>query len=181
MLDCHRFDHIIFRMRRRIVFRGRIVERLVPAFPGYVFVKALQCWDLIREIIGVIDFVRHGNEVATIHPVIVNNIAANADSEGVLNFRELEKASRWREGDKIRLCEGVFSGYQAVYKFPLSEEQSIVEIDWLGRWSPVNVDNDVIETVTLDKRKRRRGRSRGRKSYGLFAPAPSSATVAAVN
>jgi transcription antitermination factor NusG len=164
MLDCHRFDHIIFRLRRRTVFRGKIVERLVPAFPGYVFVKARQCWNLIRDIVGVVDFVRgHENLVADVHPVIVTNIAANADSDGVLNLREEDLlACPWSEGDKIRLRGGMFSGYRAVYKCPLRDEQSIVEIDWLGQWSPVNVGNADIELLVESAKKRKRRRNRRR-------------------
>ena len=59
------FPHFLFRTRERIVQRGRVVDRIVVAFPRYIFVFVIDFAMyriMVETVRGVIGFVRDGDE-----------------------------------------------------------------------------------------------------------------------
>jgi len=141
-------DALSFCVRRRIVFRGRVTLRRVPAFPGYVFVAADVAADVVREISGVFDFVRIGESVAEIAASIVDELLDLAVEDGTLPVGEEPVSARFRAGDRVVIRN---LNFDTVGVFSSLEEpgRAIVEVDWFGRVVPVSVAES---DLTLDNR-----------------------------
>lgn len=157
------FDHHLFKIRRRGVFRGRPIDRLAAAFPGYLFIAAREQWDLLRERCGINRYVHRNLPIST-----VPSLVAQADAEGVLPT--LERKSRFALNERVIIRgASLLSGHVGLFQNMVSEFESVVLLDWMGRFVPVAVDErDLIQasTETVKGRKRRRRRRGKRTSRG---------------
>ena len=165
VLTCLDFDHIVFRVRRRIVYRGRVIERILPVFPGYIFVLARNAWRAIQEIIGVLGFVRTlDGRPETVPNRVVNGLRAQSDEKGVLSWPPPAYiSSRFRVGDIVRVYPaGIPEGLRGVFHQLLTPERAVILLDWMGRMVPLSVDErDLIAVPQRRKRRRRRRNSQG--------------------
>ena len=153
-------EHHVFRERRSVVRRGRISEHRVPIFPGYVFVAAQEKWSLVRDIIGVIDFVRAGIDrgVAYVDDV-VGELLSRADAEGVLLVPDVPVISRFSMGQMVRIVGAhVLAGQQAQFQRMLIGTQAVIELDWMGRMVPICIDERDLAIQERGRRRRRRRR-----------------------
>jgi transcription antitermination factor NusG len=168
MLHYWDLEHHCFRERRQIVYRGRIVERLYPIFPSYIFVAAQNYFDRVRDILGVIDFVRIGQDVVSISERVINELLSAADEEDVLPVPEPTTVSRFHGGDRVAIIgASIMAGQQAVFQRMLIGNQALVDLDWMGRMVPLCVDErDLTGVITpTARRKRRRGGRRRSHQY----------------
>jgi len=112
-LGLHGIDHEWFRVRRRVIHRGKLAHRIQPLFPGYVFVIARYLYQLIERIWGVRGFVRFGGVIEEIHERVVNGLRLRAGPSCILN----EDALPFRDGDRCsvklggQLTEAIFRSY----------------------------------------------------------------------
>jgi|SRR5215831_4403889 len=166
MLSRFDFPHWLFKYRRRLAHRGRIVERLAPAFPGYIFVQARNAWEFIRGLHGASSFVEFGDGIADVPEHVVTGLVAAADAEGVLPISdEVASSSRFKCGDRLRIRGGPASGYNAIFQHLMHDDRALVLIDWMGRWVPINVheaDLELERTTVRGSSRRSRGRRRRR-------------------
>lgn len=166
MLRYWELEHHIFRERRQIVHRGRIVERLYPIFPSYVFVAAQNYFDRVRDILGVIDFVRIGQDVVSIGEHVIEELLSSADDEDVLPVPEQPIVSRFHVGDAVLIVgPSVMAGQRAIFQRILIGTQALVDLDWMGRMVPLCVDERDLTPITAPTGRRRGGRRRRRQRH----------------
>jgi hypothetical protein len=153
------FDHHLFKIRRRGVFRGRPIDKLAAAFPGYLFIAAKEQWDLLRERCGINRYVHRNLPIST-----VPSLVAQADAQGILPT--IERASRFAPNERI-IVRGasLLSGHVGVFQNMVSEFEAIILLDWMGRFVPVAVDErDLIHLTENPKGRKRRRRRRGKRT-----------------
>lgn len=156
------FKHHSFKLRRQVVRRGAIVERILPAFPGYIFVSAYQrCWDIARDIVSVVGFVHFGEGLSLVPHHVVEGLVSLADADGVLPTPPVKVSSRFAPGDRVVIQgDGVLAGHQGIYQRVLIGPHVIIDVDWMGRWVPISVDERDLETASVSKLRKRRRRQR---------------------
>ena len=110
----------------------KINKKNVVLFPGYVFIyldNHNENWSPIRSTKGVINFVRFGLNFAQVPESIIEYIRVNqANSE-----EKLKKLSKFKEGDKVQITDGVFKNCIAIFKSYKSEERIILLMKALGQ------------------------------------------------
>jgi transcription antitermination factor NusG len=161
MLSSLNFEHLVFRVRRQVVFRGRIIERLAPVFPGYIFVLARNAWALIKNIIGVRGFVCFGGQLQDVPDRIVESLRAQADPNGVLPWRPPEyRIPGFKMGDPVSVFfdQGII--LQGIFRNLLAPDRAVIWLDWFGRAVPVSVN---VGDLTGKPRSRPRRRPRFRR------------------
>jgi transcription antitermination factor NusG len=164
MLRYWDLEHHCFKERRQIVHRGRIVERLYPIFPSYIFLQAQNYFDRVRDILGVIDFVRIGQDVVSINEQVIGELVDAADEEDVLPVPEVPTVSRFHVGDRVTIIgPSIMAGQQATFQRMLIGTQALVDLDWMGRAVPLCVDERDLTGMTITTDNRRRGGRRRRR------------------
>ena len=112
-------------------------------FPGYVFIyldNHNENWSPIRSTKGVINFVRFGLNFAQVPDDIIEFIKANQyNSE-----EKLKKLSKFKEGDKVQITDGVFKNCIAIFKSYKSEERIILLMKVLGQQQAININQELI-------------------------------------
>lgn len=181
--------HHLFRVRKRVAIRGRVVDTLVPAFPRYLFVaveaetgEPIYIPDL-EFVDGFAGFVRFGDAQPEIVPdgEVARLIA---DSHGdVLAF---EPRSRFHAGDRVRIggCRaGAVVDQIGVYQDTCEDGRAIILVDWMGRYVPIQLDESDLEEYpkpnsklghVKNKRKNKRRRRRGKRHLSTQATAAAA-------
>ena len=117
-----------FRIRRRVVHRGKLALRILPLFPGYIFVIAKAMWMQIERILGVRSFVRFGGVIENVPERVVAQLRERAGREGILD----EAALPFSQGQPVWLrvggqeTAGIFRDYAGPTKV-------VVDVAMLGR------------------------------------------------
>jgi hypothetical protein len=154
--------HHIFRERRQLVHRGRIVERFQPIFPSYIFVDPTGRFRTVEEIIGVIGWLRLGENIAEVDETIVDGLVA-AGTNDVLPVPERPIASRFFTGDRVQIVgPSVMAGQIGIFQRMLTPLLALVDLDWMGRMVPLSVDERDLFPERAARRRHRRQRPRRR-------------------
>jgi transcription antitermination factor NusG len=118
-----------------------------PYFPGYMFVK-VDLVELGRNALswlpGTHGLVTFGDVPATVPPNMIDEIKtrlAIVEANGGLRRRELKK------GDKVRITDGLFAGYEAIFDMHLPGEQRVqVLLAFLSQAEqPVQLDSTHVQ------------------------------------
>lgn len=162
----------LFRLRKEIVHKGLVVQKLLPAFPRYVFVEPKTLWRSILDLPSVIQFVKASlpgidgepsDEVAPaiITDEVVASLEKRSDHEFILfdDDRRPRLIKRFQFGDRVRITNkyNPFAIHPATYH---GTDQ--ITISLLGRLTVVNVDEAELELVERPSGRRRRG---GRRAW----------------
>lgn len=117
--------------------KGKLKNIIEPLFPRYLFVKIPQnvAWTTVRSSRGVSDFVRFGNEVATITDDMLNQINQLLDHNTAEQLTNIP-----HEGDAVIIKTGEFAGLEGVFKQRDGEQRCYVLLDILGRTNKVRMD-----------------------------------------
>jgi hypothetical protein len=164
--------HIVFRVRKRIVCHGKVIEVERPAWPRYLFLHEIAgVWAELRERISAItDFVRNGPAIAVLpDPVITSLLAISNDL--IIPTPDVAHP-RFHCGDRVIIhSEKVALDRQvAIFQHLVSETQALVEIDWFGRPVPVQLDERnllpfvEVKPKEAPRRKKRHRRNRRKRS-----------------
>jgi hypothetical protein len=157
-LERRLLPHRLFKRRMRVAHRGRLVERLVPAFPRYVFVPEEDCFSLVENIpnlTGVVSFGR--DRPARVRQHVIDQIAASCTSDDVLVEAEDSSRTGLKFGDEI-FVDAAIRG-RGRYCHATGGGRAVVLIEWLGRSIFANVNE-----CDLRRRPPRRGRQRWQRS-----------------
>ena len=115
---------------------AKINKKNVVLFPGYIFIyldKYNENWSPIRSTKGVINF-------AQVPDLIIEYIRVNqANSE-----EKLKKLSKFKEGDKVQITDGVFKNCIAIFKSYKSEERIILLMKVLGQQQAINIKQELL-------------------------------------
>src|SRR5262245_14476973 len=175
VLTAYGFDFHLFRERRQLVWRGKVVERLRPVFPGYCFVAARGWWDLIRSIGGVLGFVELGGKVFVDDRVV--NALVQASVDDVLPVQVKPIACRFEHGDAVRIQgTSVWAGQAGRFDRMLIAHQCVIEVDCFGRWISVPCDQRDLERDIARRRRKRKRPSRAYRDRLRYSAATVSPT-----
>jgi transcription elongation factor/antiterminator RfaH len=96
-----------------------------PLFPTYLFVRfPLDDIQTIRYTRGVARIVSFGSEPQTVGEEIIQAIQARMDGSGVVQL--VASPIRLKPGQKIRIEEGPFEGFEAVFVEELPDRERVV-------------------------------------------------------
>ena len=126
-----------FKATRKV--RGRLTTNIEPMFPRYLFISldtSTDNWAPIRSTVGVTRLVRFGIEPALVPDTLIQALMDHEDAQGLLSppRRDFEK------GDRVRIFEGPFKDYEAIFLARNSSERVIVLLEILGKESRVAID-----------------------------------------
>lgn len=140
-------DYLVPMINKTHMKKNEKVIRPQKLYPGYVFIKSRmndKIWYVVRNTPGVRIIVG-----AETHPIplseqeyqnMVTQIeAANSRSELVIPYQE---------GDIVLMKDGDFSGMQwTIKEINLEQSCAVVNVEMLGRLTPVMIDFNKIELV----------------------------------
>lgn len=132
---------LVSHLRRR---NGRRLNVVAPMFPRYLFIyldDRSDNWAPIRSSRGVISLVRFGPSAAKVPDSLVAALRGREDERGV----QVLPTEEYRPGSRVRITEGSFSGYQAVFLAKTGRDRVVLLLDILGQHTRATVNVDVIE------------------------------------
>jgi transcriptional antiterminator RfaH len=153
----------LFKLRKNVIHQGRAVERLVPAFPRYIFVDIDNHWRAVRDIAGVVGFVHFGsNDPEIVDERVVDGLVAQTVDD---IFPMVLPPSRFKQGDNVAIGGmGPVAGHVGIYQHALDGGRACLLFDWMGRWCPAEVDERDLELVVAcqcpDKKRMRLSKRR---------------------
>jgi predicted ATP-grasp superfamily ATP-dependent carboligase len=119
----------------------------------------------------MLDYVRDGEQIATLPDAMMESLLEIADDEHVIPTPE-KISTRFQNGDRVKIrgvSQPSLAGCPAVYDHAIDETRAIVLVDWCGRMCPAAIDErelereaEKIEAAPRRNRRRRRGRNRTR-------------------
>ena len=140
--DYHVYLPMAVTRRRRDGRSKRTVEAL---FPRYLFIHlddSADDWAPIRSTIGVSGLVKFGMIPAKISGDLVATIKKRENEEGI---HELQTGD-FQEGQQVRIAEGPFEGYEAIFKSKSGQERAILLLNIAQNMSKIQIDIDKIES-----------------------------------
>lgn len=122
-------------------------RHIVPLFPGYMFVKV----DL--EDVGVSTFkwmpfslglVRFGSTPGSVPEGMVNAIRRRLDEQ---NSRKAENGSKFQQGDRLRVKDGPFEGFEALFERSTTGQGRVQVLMKLlnGKWAKTELDASSVK------------------------------------
>jgi transcriptional antiterminator RfaH len=130
----------IFQVRKNIA-------RAEPLFPCYLFIKTDGSWRVLLSTFGISSVVVFGNSPATVSQQIIDNFKAR-ETDGCVELPALEEcAARFKEGERVRIKEGLFSGHVGVYQGQDPKQREKVLLDFLGRKTSVLLIPELLEAA----------------------------------
>ena len=125
--------------------RDRKVMMRVPLFPGYVFVRTdldpADQLDIVKTA-GIVRFV--GNRSG---PQPVPDDAIAALRVMVDTGQDITTGTRLKKGDRVVVVHGPFTGITGTFTRYQGRDRIVVNIDALGQFASVEVDEDDIERL----------------------------------
>ena len=104
-----------------------------PLFPRYVFVAFdadEKGWRVIRSTRGIVDLVRNGLDPVSVPDSIIEEIRSRQDGDGFVVISRHLKLAR---GERIRIEEGPFMAYEAIFESQRDDERVKALLSLLGR------------------------------------------------
>ena len=128
---------------------ARKVDYVAAAlFPRYIFVSFdinEGGWRVIRSTRGVIDLVRDNTSPVAVPSAIIEEVRMRQDNDG---FVVLGKHLNLQRGSRIRIGDGPFMNYEALFESYRDANRVLVLLSLLGR--SVYVDVPVAAVAPLD-------------------------------
>jgi len=124
---------------------GRTTRKVEALFPRYLFIHlddSTDDWAPIRSTIGVTELVRFGIIPAKISEDLFETIKKRENEKGI---HELQ-AGDFQEGQQVRIVEGPFEGYEAIFKSKSGQERAILLLNIAQNMSKIQIDIDKIES-----------------------------------
>lgn len=118
------------------VLSGNGYRRIVPLFPGYLFVRITHGWYPIVSTAGVMRLLRNGNQPAKIEDDIVREIQTR-EVGGIIKLPR-----RLQIGDQVRILRGAFKDFIGIYDGMSGKERECVLLELLGRKVPLELGSD---------------------------------------
>ena len=129
--------------RRRL---GRRVIRVEAMFPRYLFIHldtVTDNWAPIRSTVGVSKLVRFGGEPAPVPDNLIEALRARENKQGVQDV----PLHSYQRGQKVRIEEGPFMGYEGIFLAKTGEERVLVLLDVVGKQAKARVDIESLGPV----------------------------------
>ena len=137
---CVYLPMVVSRRKRK----GRAIRTLEALFPRYLFIHlddSTDDWAPIRSTLGVSELVRFGLIPAKISENMVEAIKTRENDEGI---HELQ-GSDFEDGQTVRIAEGPFEGYEAIFKSNSGQQRAIILLNIAQNMTKIQIDIDKIE------------------------------------
>jgi len=128
--------------RRR---NGKTMRTIEALFPRYLFIHlddSTDDWAPIRSTIGVSELVRFGMVPAKVSEDLVDAIKKRENDEGI---HELQPGD-FEAGQQVRIAEGPFEGYDAVFKAKSGQERAVILLKIAENMVKIQIDINKIES-----------------------------------
>jgi len=128
------------RLLQSMPSRGRWRERVVPLFPGYLFLRldeGRQPLAPVQSTLGVASAVRFGPSYAIVPDAVIRDLRARANPETGLH--RLNLPTRLAAGTPIRIHAGPFEGLEGIFQRETGSDRAIVLLCVLGQTASVGV------------------------------------------
>lgn len=127
----------------KIYVRNKRYARAEPLFPSHLFVLVEGSWRFLLSTFGVSGVMLQGSEPAI---VATHEIDRLRRLEGADGFIELPGTDKFKNGEKVRVLDGPMEGRVGVYQGQTGRERVLVLFDFLGRKTPMLIDERALES-----------------------------------
>ncbi len=127
--------------------RGRTFSDVGPMFPRYLFIHLsdkTDDWGPIRSTIGVTNLVRFAQSPARVPDNLIEALRQREDSKGV----QILASTGFEQGEKVRIAEGPFEGYEAIFQAHTSKDRVILLLQIAEKQISLKLDESLIESLT---------------------------------
>lgn len=131
------------RMRTPRKRMGRRIIRVEPMFPRYLFIRLdteSDNWAPIRSTLGVANLVRFGMFPSPVPEDLIETLRARDNESGVQEVPMHE----FNEGQRVRIEEGPFMGYEGIFLARTSEERVLILLDIVGKAARAQIDIEYL-------------------------------------
>lgn len=125
---------------------SRTIRVIAPMFPRYLFIslsEQIDDWGPIRSTIGVSSLVRFGMLAAKVPENLITSLRSKENEDGV---HPIEK-NDFEEGDSVRIAEGPFEGYEAIFSAKDDNERVIVLLKIAEKYAKLKIKTYCIEKL----------------------------------
>lgn len=139
-LERQGYEAYLPRLSQLLPWRGHWRDRVVPLFPGYLFValdEGSQALAPVHSTLGVASVVRFGASYAIVPNEIVRELRSRANLETGLH--RLALPARLAPGARVRIVAGPFDGLEGVFQREAGDDRAIVLLSVLGQSASVGV------------------------------------------
>lgn len=129
------------RVRRRR--KGRYETTTEPMFPRYLFIRlaaGIEDWSPIHSTLGVSGLVRFGTWPARVPDSLVELIRQRTRD----GFCDL-CPEPLKTGEKVRVIEGPFQGFEGVFRAHRGEERAMILLDVSGQYTTLLISQHQLE------------------------------------
>jgi len=107
-------------------------------FPRYIFVRIENQWHRINSTFGVSRLLLNNeSKPAVVSDKIIDNLRLKEDNKGLISLPDPPK---FRQGEKVRVVNPSFEGYDAIYDGMRPNERARILIKMLGQQVQVELD-----------------------------------------
>lgn len=172
----------LFWVRTTTVLQGAVVNQFKPAFPRYLFVKAEERWREIREIGGIVGFLRDlEGYPARVDDVVVDGLLQR--STAVCEKTVLvvpPRQSKFKFGDNVQVVgNSLISGRKGMFQQLSGDMHATLLIEVMGRFIPFRVPEAELVLLPLRTSVKKKHRNRERKPLRVGAVATSALVMPA--
>lgn len=124
--------------------RGRSVSEPGPMFPMYLFIylgQGSDDWGPIRSTIGVAKLVKFGQIPASVPSRLVDMLRSREDESGI----QILPTRDFQAGDRVRISEGPFEGYEAVIFSSSAKERTVLLLKIIEHHIRLEIDTAQLE------------------------------------
>lgn len=134
------------RVRETRKQNGRRVAIVGPLFPRYLFIHLdihIDNFAPIRSTVGVTSLVRFGSEPAQVSDELISFLKNQEGHDGMHEWAK----QKYVTGERIRVADGVFQGYEGILLARTSRERVLVLLNLLDRQIRMQVSVGQIEAT----------------------------------
>lgn len=138
-LERQGFETYLPRLRQPRRRRGSRVIRVEAMFPRYLFVHlnvVSDNWAPIRSTVGVTSLVQFGGRPAVVPDPLVEMLRVHDGEDGI----QVPDVGQLRSGERVRLVDGPFAGYEGVFEAPSGKARVAVLLEIADRQTRVVLD-----------------------------------------
>lgn len=125
---------------------GRTIRVIDSMFPRYLFIflsDKTDDWRPIRSTIGVSTLVKFGQIPARIPDTLINILKEREDQEGIQKIPDQD----YQVGDKIRIAEGMFEGYEGIFECRSGKDRVILLLNIAEKYARLEMSPSQIEQI----------------------------------
>jgi transcription antitermination factor NusG len=131
--------------------RERGGHRVVPLFPGYLFLLATaRGWWRARWAPGVVRLVLGGGEEpATVSDAVIDELQSRERGGLIVLPPPLRPGDKFRQGDRVKITDGVLRGLVGLVEGMRPHERVGVLLELLGSVRPIELPSADVERLAM--------------------------------